>query len=475
MQGLFIRWNGRTRGRLTAVCETLGLICLMTMSGASRRSSLMPGSLDQQADSYAGKYQIIVHFLETITSPTPDRSAYRVKDLMERRAADKITVLNYSFAIPRPGAAASEIVAAIENPVAAYQRVHSAGESVDGVADDLHQPLRGHFNQLRKLKATHPGLKILLSIGGWTGSTWFSDAALTHESRRAFVRSCIDLFIRGNLPVENGAGGAGIAAEVFDGFDIDWEYPVAGGDSGMHHNPDDSEHLTALLREFRAEFKAIGRTDLLLTYAVPASEGSARNYHVAEDVRHLDWIDLMTYDFHGAWDNRTGHLTNLCESVDDPAPLDQRLSVDRTVRLFRHVYRVDPRKLMLGGTMYGRGWKGVGENGNGLYQAAGGAAPGLEEAGANRYRNLVPLIGQGYVEYWDPRANAPWMFDRSAGIFWSYDNPKSLRLKAEYVKHHGLGGMLIWEISGDTGDGALIQAIHSTLRGTRLPEPVPCN
>lgn len=130
---------------------------------------------------------------------------------------------------------------------------------------------------------------------------------------------------------------------------------------------------------------------------------------------------------------------------------------------------------MLGGTMYGRVWKSVGNAVNGLYQAADGAAPGVEEAGANRYRNLVPLLAQRYVEYWDPRANAAWMFSRSAGTLWTYDNPRSLRLKAEYIKHHGLGGMLIWEISGDTNDGILIQAIHSTLREMHLPGTGPCN
>jgi chitinase len=457
------------------MCGMLGLFSLVVIWGANGHASLPQDSVHLQADPYAGKYQIIVHFLETIASPSPALSAYRVKDLVVRKAADKIAILNYSFAIPRPGPVANEIVAAIENPVPAYQQAYAAGESVDGVADDPRQPLRGHFNQLRKLKAAHPHLKVLVSIGGWTGSTWFSDAALTPGSRRAFVRSCIDLFIRGNLPVENGAGGSGIAAGIFDGFDIDWEYPVAGGDSGMRHNPGDSDHLTALLAEFRAEFKAMDRTDLLLTYAVPASEGTARNYHVNQDARYLDWIDLMTYDFHGAWDSRTGHLTNLCTSTEDPAPADQRLSVDRTIRLFSDVYRVDPRKLMLGGTMYGRGWNSVGNAGNGLYQAADGAAPGVEEAGANRYRNLVPLFAQDYVEYWDPRANAAWMFSRSAGTLWTYDNPRSLRLKAEYVRHHGLGGMLIWEISGDTDDGILIQAIHSTLRDMRLPGSGPCN
>jgi chitinase len=129
------------------------------------------------------------------------------------------------------------------NPYLDYQQVYSADSSVDGVADDSTQLLRGEFNQLKKLKAIHPELKIVISIGGWTGSTWFSDAALTPQSREKFVNDCIDKFIYGNLPRGNNAGGNGVAAGIFDGFDFDWEFPVIGGDGGIHHNKNDQERI----------------------------------------------------------------------------------------------------------------------------------------------------------------------------------------------------------------------------------------
>src|SRR5205085_9180768 len=121
----------------------------------------------------------------------------------------------------------------------------SGDASVDGVADDPSNPNQhvfGNFNQLLKLKAAHPGLRIEISIGGWTGSKYFSDVAATSASRKAFVQSCIDLFIRGNLPTggwPEQAGGAGAAAGLFDGINVDWEYPGKDPGNGAHYSPAD--------------------------------------------------------------------------------------------------------------------------------------------------------------------------------------------------------------------------------------------
>src|SRR4051812_7600937 len=97
-----------------------------------------------------------------------------------------------------------------------YQMGYDAAKSVDGQPDTWDQPLKGNFNQLRKLKARYPNLKVLISLGGWTWSGGFSDAVSTAASRQAFVQSCIDLYIRGNVP----GLPAGVAAGIFDGIDI---------------------------------------------------------------------------------------------------------------------------------------------------------------------------------------------------------------------------------------------------------------
>ncbi len=184
-----------------------------------------------------------------------------------------------------------------------FQRVYPAAESVDGVADSATQPLRGNFNQLRKLKAGR--LRTLISLGGFTWSRFFSNAALTPASRRQFAQSCIDLYLKGNLPRladDPSAGGVGVGAGVFDGIDIDWEYPAAEGAAGNVVRPEDTRNFTLLLAELRRQLDALGRRDhrnYLLTAALPAGFDKIAKIEIGGINRSLDWLNLLTYDFHG--------------------------------------------------------------------------------------------------------------------------------------------------------------------------------
>src|SRR5213082_959176 len=120
---------------------------------------------------------------------------YTVKQI----PADRLNVIDYAFAFPTAAGACVS-----SDPWSDFQApTWSGADSVDGVADDPSNPnqhLFGNFNQLVKLKAAHPDLKVVMSIGGWTLSKYFSDVAATSASRQAFVKSCIDLLIKGNLP-----------------------------------------------------------------------------------------------------------------------------------------------------------------------------------------------------------------------------------------------------------------------------------
>ena len=218
----------------------------------------------------AQKKEIVAYFPEWRAK---GEHPYYVKDIEKRNSADKITILNYAFIIPHPDSSGIIIPQFIDSNMA-YIQPYTKTISIDGVADDSTQVLRGQFNQLKKLKQRHPELKILLSIGGWEGSRYFSDAALTSGSREYFVNSCIDRFISGNLPLIKGAGGKGAAAGIFDGFDIDWEYPVKGG-SNIHHNPDDNNNLSKLIALFRSKLDSINPA-YILTETVPAIEKYAR-------------------------------------------------------------------------------------------------------------------------------------------------------------------------------------------------------
>ncbi|WP_220504817.1 glycoside hydrolase family 18 protein [Microbispora sp. H13382] len=211
-----------------------------------------------------------------------------VRDLETGGLAGRLTHVLYAFANIDPGSLTC--LTGVTRPLAPdpndpdqgdgagdawadYQRGFTAAESLDGVADPPDAPLAGNFNQLKKLKARHRGLKTLVSIGGWTYSKYFSDVARTAASRQRFVKSCLDAYIRGDLPGVDGRGGPGSAAGVFDGIDIDWEWPGGKGHLGNHTGVDDRRSLTALLAEFRAQLDALGAATgrhYLLTVYLPA-------------------------------------------------------------------------------------------------------------------------------------------------------------------------------------------------------------
>jgi chitinase len=361
---------------------------------------------------------------------------YQVKNIKTSGSASKLTHINYAF---------GNVVNSrcqIGDPYADYDKFYDASQSVDGQSDTWDNgALRGNFNQLRKLKAQYPNLKVLISLGGWTWSSGFSDAALP-QNRVAFVQSCVDLFIKD----QRWAG-------VFDGIDVDWEYPGACGNS-CNFRPEDTQNFTALLAEFRRQLNAT-RPGLLLTIAAPAGPDKIDKIEINNIHPHLDFINLMTYDFHGAWENTTNFNANLFTAAGDPAQGNARVSVDQAVATW--LQRGTPaNKLVVGVPFYGRGWQGVGSANNGLWQPSGGAAPGTYEQGIEDYKVLK---GKGWPRFFNSDAQAAWLFGN--GQFWSYDDPAVMAIKMNYVKTKGLAGVMFWELSGDTSDGELITTLYN--------------
>jgi chitinase len=382
--------------------------------------------------------------------------SYFVKNVETSGSADKLTVINYAFANVAPASPNDPgVVCQLADPWADYQRPVSAEESVDGQVVDPSAPLHGNFQQLEALKALHPKLKVSISLGGWTFSKYFSDAALTKASRERFVSSCLDLFIKGNLPDAPGA-----AAGVFDGIDLDWEWPGSEGNPGNIIRPEDKQNFTRLTREFRRQLDAYGKTThkhYVLSAFLPADSGKIdAGFEVDEIFDSLDFGTVQGYDLHGTWEPTTNHQSNLFTSSSDPA--NPRYSVDKTVKAY--LQRGAPRSdLVVGVPFYSRGWTGVGSAGNGLYQSSTGPAPGVFEAGVNDYKVVQALTG--FTRYWDRRAAAAWLYDGTT--FWTYDDPPVMELKAQYVRRNRLGGIMFWELSGDTPEGDLIGAIADGL------------
>ena len=230
---------------------------------------------------------------------------YNVADI----PADKLTHVNYAFAkIDDNGECA------VCDPFAAVDKAFP-GDGSDAGA------LRGNFHQMQILKKKHPHLKTLISVGGWTQSGRFSDAALTEASRGKFARSCV----------------AFLTKYGFDGVDIDWEYPCGGGMEGNKSRPADRENFTLLLAELRKQLDARDKGDgrhYLLTFAAPTGPKMIEGIELAKAAPLVDWVNLMTYDFHGGWSPITNFNAPLYRLFHGPRRRDlpQALNVDAAVR-----------------------------------------------------------------------------------------------------------------------------------------------
>jgi chitinase len=390
---------------------------------------------------------------------------YFVKNVATSGSADRLSVINYAFINVAPaGPDDPGVVCKLGDEWADYQRPWTAAESVDGQEVTWPRPILGNFQQFQALKALYPNVKVLASLGGWTWSKYFSDAALTRASRERFVASCIDLLIKGDIPDPGwgGMGGPGAAAGVFDGIDLDWEWPGSEGNAGNIIRPEDKRNFTRLAREFRRQLDDYAEQtdrDYLLTAFLPAAPAKIdAGFEVDEIFESLDFGTVQGYDLHGAWETTTNHQSNLFTSRRDPA--SPRFSVDATVDVY--LRRGAPRRALVPGVpFYSRGWTGVGSANHGLYQPATGPAPGVWEAGVNDYKVVKGLEASGFTRFFDGRAGAAWLYDGTT--FWTLDDQDVMQAKARYVQRNRLGGLMFWELSGDTADGELIGAIADGL------------
>ncbi|GAA2723619.1 glycoside hydrolase family 18 protein [Actinocorallia aurantiaca] len=387
---------------------------------------------------------------------------FQVKNLVTSGAVGNLTTIKYAFAELDSEGRCSVTAKASSGSSTAYDdyvRPYKAGASVDGVADGADSPLRGHFGQLMRLKAQYPDLKINLAIGGWTGSKYFSNAALTQASRKAAVDSCLDLFIRGDLPKSGTAGGPGAARGLFDGIDIDWEWPASPGYNDNVHRPEDKRNLTLLLAEFRRGLDAQEKKDgrrYGLTMFMPASPGDIKNIEAAKVHQYLDYGSLQGYDLHGQWDERANHQSNLYDVADDPGT-PGKFSVDSALNAYLDA-GWPASKMILGIPMYGRGWKGVPDENRGLWQKSKGGAKGAHEVGLEDYKVLIRRKG---TVYRDDQAGAVWKYD--GDTWWSYDDPELVKVKAAYIKDKKLRGGMFWSLDGDDDRASLSTALFKAL------------
>jgi chitinase len=364
---------------------------------------------------------------------------FNIANLQNSGVADKLTHLNYAFG------GVNSTGCFIADSWADYQTPY-----LPTITGPYTGPLYGNFAALLQLKQLHPNLKVVISLAGAPG---FSAAASSDASRQAFVSSCIDLFINGNVAPGISASG------VFDGIDIDWEFP----------GPADKENATLLMREFRKQLDALGTAShrhYLLTMFGPAGEQNFSNIELAKVARTLDFYNMQGYDFHGTWETSTNHASPLFDSPQDPALADN-FNINYTIDAYLKA-NVPAHKLVLGIPLYGRGWTGVPSTNHGLYQTSTGAAPFdpadfLQTPGVETYLTLSAATQSGYQRYFDRRRIAVWLYNAGKQTFWTYDDPTSVRLKTIYINGTGLGGAFVWAVKDDDVNGTLIKTMADGL------------
>jgi len=291
-----------------------------------------------------------------------------------------------------------------------------------------------NFRLLNQLKKVNPDLQILISIGGWSWSKNFSDAALTPTSRVLFAKTSVDILRQHKL----------------DGVDIDWEYPGQRGDNNKFR-PEDKVNFTLMFFELRKELdKLTAETGkkYLLTAALGASKNFIANTEMDKVAKLLDYLYLMTYDFGGP-NGTVGHHTNLYSYGPDGTGS----SADQAIKDFIAA-GVPAHKLGIGVAFYGKAVDAASTENNGLGQqrvrpVAGIPSPSAGQAGGYTKLKESVINQNGYTQYWDKKAQAPYLFNPDKKVFITYDDEKSTKLKAKYVKKHKLAGVFFWEYFSD--------------------------
>ena len=334
---------------------------------------------------------------------------------------------------------------------------------------------KGNYGQFMQLKQAYPDLIILPSVGGWTLSDPFhSFSNATH--RKTFVDS-MEEFLK--------------TWKFYDGVDIDWEYPGGyGANRNLGDVVTDRQTYTDLMRDLRA---MLDRMELHtgrryhLTSAVGAGPEKIARVDYKTVQQYMDQILLMTYDFYGAWDvNVLGNMPglfapswDLTDDYNAHSAVQAMLSQD-----------VDPAKVAIGASMYGRGWRGVSGwtgthhmtgKGTGAYPPSANKAKAIWEPGTQDYRGIVvdekaardpTNTTTTWTYHWDTESMAGYIYRPGTHDVMSYDNVDSVKAKGAYARSKGLAGVFSWEIDGDNGD--ILNAIHVGLgHGTAVTNRAP--
>lgn len=353
-------------------------------------------------------------------------------DLVKSGAVQSLTQIDYAQANIRDNACV------VADPLADLNIPFKAEDSINGEADDPTATVRGNFHQLQLLRAVYPKLRILISIEG--KADLFAEAAKP-ENRVAFVHSCIARFLEGHV-----APGVELQG-LFDGIDVDWEYPDA----------EHADDFYALMEEFRRQMDAV-RWKATVTRAGTQARGFTLSIASGAGKRHTDGIDwarvgrsvdqigVMTYDYNGPWSHDTGFIAPL-QSANPRAE-----TVSSTISDYL-AGGAPPQKLLMGVPFYAYQWHNVTPGAN-----FGLGSTGDPVRGNLNHATATTLLQEDDAQlHRDPETQQPWIYD--GDNFLTFEDQASLQAKVAFARAHKLGGVMAWELSGDTSDAQLLRSL----------------
>ncbi|TRY79747.1 hypothetical protein TCAL_01968 [Tigriopus californicus] len=301
------------------------------------------------------------------------------------------------------------------------------------------------YEKVVGLKQKNKNLKVTLAIGGWNDSQGpkYSDMVNNPASRKRFINHALDF----------------VEKHGFDGLDLDWEYPKCW-QTDCNKGPDsDKEAFSALIRELSEVFKPKG---LLLSAAVsPNKKIIEVGYEVPQLAKYLDWIAVMSYDYHGHWDKKTGHVAPMYVHEDDEIDY---FNTNYTIHYWLEA-GIPKEKLIMGMPLYGQAFSLQNPSENGLNAPApqkGQAGPFTQAAGFLAYYEICNMVkNKGYTVVEDkssPKTMGPYAFRDRQWV--SYDDVAMIRYKSEYIRKLGLGGGMVWALDLDDFNNVCGQGVH---------------
>ena len=277
--------------------------------------------------------------------------------------------------------------------------------------------------------------KVFLAIGGWNDSAGskYSELVSSPAKRAKFVKHSVEF----------------LQKYGFDGLDLDWEYPVCWQGNCKKGKASEKSDFASWTEELKAAYKPHG---LQLSAAVSASKTIIdAGYDVPRLAKSLDILNLMTYDFHGSWDKKTGHNAPMFPCKGDDIDF---FNVDSAVKYWIAA-GFPAGKIVLGLPIYGRSFKLDDPKVNGFHapaRAGGTAGEWTRAKGFLGYYEICKYLKQGWTKVKTPDCVVgPYAYKGDQWV--GYDDIEAVQFKMNYVKEMGLMGGMVWDVSMDDFHG----------------------